>query len=414
MKFTEGGLAKQHLLERMARDADIIGGILVLDKEGNAVAQSGGSLPTRANFADHQYFIVQRDANNAGVYISQPFENWLHNNEPSIALSRRISDAAGNFAGVIVIAIRLEHFHEVLARLNVGAKGVLVILNSNGLILSRQPSRNGNGDVGRDVSDSRAFRAIAEGETSFVTVAAIDNVERLYTIGHVPGYPLVVNVALATQSILAGWWKLAIVIGPTSLLVCAAIVALAAVLQRKIEHLAKTEARLAMLATTDGLTGLANRRHFDATMETEWSRARREGTSLSILLIDADRFKAVNDKFGHLKGDEVLKIIAGRVANKARRAGDLAARFGGEEFILLLPTTRASAALGIAEAIRSDVSADSEASAAAGEPGTTISLGVATMTPDRSNSIKQLLMAADRALYQAKAEGRNRSVLARG
>lgn len=414
VKFGNGSASeKQHLLERMARDADIIGSVLVLDKDGNAVAQSGGSVPTNANFADRQYFTVHQGANDIGAYVSEPFANRLRHDDPSIALSRRISDAAGNFAGVVVIAIRLEHFHDLLARMNLGAKNVLVIINGNGQVLSRQPSSDGKGDVGRNVSASPAFQAaLAEGAASTVAPGAIDNVERLYTIGYVPGYPLIVSVALATDGILAGWWKLAIVIGPTTLLVCVAIVALAAVLQRKIEHLAKTEARLAMLATTDGLTGLANRRHFDATIETEWNRARRDGTSLSILLIDADRFKSVNDRFGHLKGDDVLKTIAGRIEKKARRAGDLAARFGGEEFIVLLPATRGTAALGVAEAIRADISTASEEAAATGEPGTTVSLGVATMTPDRSNSIKHLLTAADQALYQAKAEGRNRAVLA--
>ena len=415
-KFDDGTeIEKQHLLDQMARDADIVGSVFILDKDGNTIAYSGSGVPSNTNFADRAYFSVHQASDKVGTFVSQPYESRLRNKDPSIAMSRRISDASGNFAGVVVIAIRLDHFHRVLTRMDIGEGSVLAIVNKQGQMLSRQPSLDGRGDVGRSVADSPTFQtAIAAGYASGVTTSVVDNVQRLYTIGAVPGFPMVVSVALATEGVLAGWWKLAIVIGPITLLVCIAIATLAFVLQRKIERLAATEARLEMLATTDGLTGLANRRHFDAVVETEWNRARRDGTSVSVVLIDADRFKTVNDRFGHLRGDDVLKSIAGRIENKARRAGDLAARFGGEEFIVLLPATRGSAAFSVAEAIRADIAAAKEAAAAAGEPGTTISLGVAAMTPDKSNSIELLLMAADQALYQAKAEGRNRSVLAGG
>jgi diguanylate cyclase (GGDEF)-like protein len=179
------------------------------------------------------------------------------------------------------------------------------------------------------------------------------------------------------------------------------------------EHKA-LENRLADLATKDGLTGLANRRHFDERLEAEWSRAMRDGLPLSLILIDVDNFKKFNDCYGHPAGDACLKRVAEILAQNGRRPADLVARYGGEEFVLLLPNTEASGCTLIGEAIRNDLR-DIAMLHALNLPSkrATVSLGAATTRGmEKSGGSGSLVLAADRALYQAKERGRDRLVLA--
>jgi diguanylate cyclase (GGDEF)-like protein/PAS domain S-box-containing protein len=183
--------------------------------------------------------------------------------------------------------------------------------------------------------------------------------------------------------------------------------------QAVMEALAQTE----RMAATDGLTGLANRRQFDHAADREWWRCAREHMPLSVLLLDADRFKQFNDRYGHPAGDACLRAIAAQLETAARRPGDLPARYGGEEFVLLMPDTDQFGALGVAERLCELVRklriphADNDA-----EGIVTVSVGIATsLQGDRTPSFdgaEALLSAADAALYRAKSGGRNRVVVA--
>ena len=166
--------------------------------------------------------------------------------------------------------------------------------------------------------------------------------------------------------------------------------------------------RLVELATKDPLTGLANRRHFFEYADKELARCKRHGGAVSLLMIDGDKFKQVNDTFGHGGGDEVLKDLAG-VLRATLRASDMAARYGGEEFVVLLPVTDAKRALAVAERIRTTVA--SRLVAHDGQSiAYTVSIGVAEAVPPMKD-VKSLLADADAALYAAKAAGRNLSIL---
>jgi diguanylate cyclase (GGDEF)-like protein len=168
-------------------------------------------------------------------------------------------------------------------------------------------------------------------------------------------------------------------------------------------------ADLKILATTDGLTGLYNRRHFEAVARTEWRRSQRYIRPLSLLVIDADHFKSINDRFGHDVGDSVLKTIAG-VCQSSKRDSDSAGRLGGEEFAILLPETGEAAARVVAERLCQMVRECS--SSAGGEKiKVTVSIGVATATLSMSG-IGALMKWADTAMYEAKRSGRDRVVSA--
>jgi diguanylate cyclase (GGDEF)-like protein len=165
--------------------------------------------------------------------------------------------------------------------------------------------------------------------------------------------------------------------------------------------------RLERMATTDGLTGLINHRHFQQVFDAMIMRSERYGRHVSLILTDIDHFKAVNDTYGHPVGDKVLKRVAEILYNSARRT-DVVARYGGEEFALLMEETGAKGALQIAERIRKTVEAETFRS----ENGSftcTISLGIATFPAD-ANQKARLTECADQALYQAKRSGRNKTV----
>ncbi|MDG3006624.1 diguanylate cyclase [Paludisphaera mucosa] len=184
------------------------------------------------------------------------------------------------------------------------------------------------------------------------------------------------------------------------------------VTQRKVAEQALQEANrlLEVLATTDGLTGVANRRRFDRTLALEWERHARSATPLSLLLVDVDHFKKYNDSRGHQEGDHCLREIAGALGESAVRPGDLVARYGGEEFAIVLPETGRPGAMTIAEAVRGRLHLRGLPHGAPGAgPLVTLSIGCATMTPGRVDPADALVERADRALYEAKAAGRDQA-----
>ncbi|AUM15021.1 hypothetical protein Kalk_18390 [Ketobacter alkanivorans] len=166
---------------------------------------------------------------------------------------------------------------------------------------------------------------------------------------------------------------------------------------------------LVQLACTDELTRVANRRHFDYVIERELSRAQRNQTDLSVIMIDVDHFKLFNDHYGHPEGDRCLKQVSRALSSVLHRPADLLARYGGEEFIVLLPETDADGAADIAEKLRQAVfSLSIPHQNSDSDDRVTISLGVATCRPKESQIVEDLLESADKALYQAKTHGRNR------
>lgn len=162
------------------------------------------------------------------------------------------------------------------------------------------------------------------------------------------------------------------------------------------------------MADHDALTGLHNRRSFDRQLGRLWRQAQRDGTPLSLLLCDVDHFKAYNDTFGHVAGDEALRRVAGTIRESCARSSDLPARYGGEEFAIILPGTSPGGARLLAEKLRLTVQA---LGIAHEQPDSgavlTVSVGVATLTPGQGESCLRLIEHADRALYNAKHGGRN-------
>ncbi|MGU7772029.1 diguanylate cyclase [Burkholderia sp. MR1-5-21] len=183
-------------------------------------------------------------------------------------------------------------------------------------------------------------------------------------------------------------------------------------LRQSQQQLLEANLELRRLTHSDGLTGLSNRRYLDEYLNAEWRRSARDRTELSLLMIDVDNFKLYNDTYGHVSGDDVLKRIAATVESCLGRPGDLAARFGGEEFAVVLPGTSPGGVRLLAEKIRIAIEAlRLEHVHSSTGHYVTISIGGAGVVPAAGAPMTSLIEAADRALYRAKHEGKNRVVI---
>ncbi len=179
-----------------------------------------------------------------------------------------------------------------------------------------------------------------------------------------------------------------------------------------IEVLKTKKNDLERLSFIDPLTGVGNRRYFDRMINAEWKRAGRETWPLGILILDVDYLKTINDNFGHQAGDECLRLVGRILKENLHRPGDFIARYGGDEFVILMPNTDTKGALQVAQSIqRSIINSNIELDREAPKKTITASIGVAVSIPTEIESPADLLNAADQALYDAKAKGRNRVVL---
>jgi len=401
---------RHRVLFARSSTAHFLGSMLVLDAAGEIVVDSAGPVARVANFADRDYFKAQAEGRGAGLHISRPYASRLRDGDPSIAISRRLDRPDGSFGGIVMGALRIAYFRNLFSQLDIGANGLITLIRDDGIVLWRQSASEG-GDFGQDISASANFQRIrATAPSAFIGTSAIDGVSRFYVCDRIPATPMIACVSPSVDDIFSEWRQRAAVLGSFSLAVCAALVVLALALRREFRRRLAAEADLAELAVTDPLTGLANRRRLDEVIRREWRRTGRTGSSLALLMIDADRFKALNDRHGHAQGDEVLRTIARVLVECTRRPGDLCARYGGEEFAAVLPDTDIVGAARVAEAIRARLEGLSREQEAIGLAPTTVSIGVAWMKPtaEQGQGVEALVEAADKALYEAKSAGRNR------
>lgn len=312
-----------------ATTAKYIGSILVLDAAGNIVIDSGGDSPRKGNFADRTYFTIHRDHPDMGLYVSEPYTSRLRDGAPSIALTRRISYPDGSFAGVALLSIKLEYFRNLMAGLSLGPSGAISLINRNGTMVMRQPY---DPKVpGRSISQASTFRQFLRApEGSFTDQSSIDGTRRLYYFRNFPKLPLIITVAEGESDIYAAWKRRATTIGSLMVASAGTLVLLSFVLAAQLRRRMRAESELVLLARTDGLTGLNNRRTLGEILEREWRRARRAQGIFSLLFVDIDRFKAYNDAYGHQAGDDALAAVARCIGDTIRRPADSAARYGGK------------------------------------------------------------------------------------
>lgn len=400
--------AMRHLiLFDRATTARYMGVMLVIDERGDIVYDAGAVPPRKGNYADREYFRAHRDRPDLGLHVGPPLVSRL-TGERMLPFSRRVEKPDGSFGGVALGTLKLEYFRHLFARIDLGREGAINLFSRDGTRIMRHPYEES--DIGANLAGAPTFdRFASEPSGSFVGSSVKDGVERFYAFTQVGTLPLILNIALSTREIEAEWRTKALVIGGVTVVLCGLTVFLSLLFGRELRRRAAMQAELGRLARTDGLTGLANRRCFEQVSERVWRDARRTGGPVSLLVVDADHFKGLNDRHGHAVGDEVLKGLARCLSTSVGRPNDLVARVGGEEFAVLLPNTDEEGALRVAQAIHGTVAMLAFGPAGTGAGAVTVSIGLAVAAADGTGGMGDLYRRADAALYEAKAGGRNRT-----
>jgi diguanylate cyclase (GGDEF)-like protein len=404
---------RQMLLFNRAATAPGFGRIVVLDRAGNLILSS--ALPLVANFVgrDREYFRYFAAHADDGLHVSPPSISSVSGKQV-VVLSRRLSNADGSFAGVVAGAIQLNYFRELFAAVGADHAGTVTLYNGGGSILMREPFSAQ--DIGTSVASTPSYSVMTKAKSgSFDGPAMVGRGERHFVFTQVGDLPLTLSTALSPEEIFAGWrWK-AISLGAIVLSLGAVTVVLTWLFRNELRDRKTAEqvtaalnVELQKLAVTDALTGLFNRRCFDEALSREWRRAVRMRRPLSLLLIDADFFKGFNDRYGHQKGDEALKLIARSIEASTDPSNDVACRIGGEEFAIIFPDTDLASAGLAANRIRAAIGGWKLPHAASSYGVVTISGGLANVSSTGTGDIAGLFSAADKALYKAKQSGRNR------
>ncbi|RZI76274.1 MAG: GGDEF domain-containing protein [Pseudomonas sp.] len=398
---------RQLVLFDRATAAPFKGDVVLLDDTGRIVADSTSLTPRLDNFSDRPGFQKHRDSGSLALVVDGPFLSRWGFKDLCISFSRRLPSANGQFVGIASASMRLSYFDQLFRTLDIGPTSTVNLLSADGVMLARQPDDNNRTFIGQNFSMRPNFkRILREVNGSFAAISELDGAERLYTFSRVGDLPLIVVVAQSRDDVYALWKRNALLVASATGLLCLGILSLSWLLGRQLRLRQNAERELAGLASTDGLTGLANRRRLDQVLKQEWARGMRSERPLALLMIDVDHFKAFNDRHGHHGGDVALRSVAQTLTASIRRPGDLAARYGGEEFMVVLPETDKAGACVIAEKLR--LAIEALPPFAEDTVPITVSIGVATHLPATHDLPEPLFHAADRALYRAKKQGRNR------
>ena len=389
-------------------------GLFIYAPDGSWIVTYHDAIPPNANNADRDYFIYHRSHTDRSVHIGSVVRSRT-TGDLIIPISRRLNNRDGSFAGVLLGTIKVDWFVRYYGDFKIDERGALVLAKRDGTILVRRPFVEQV--VGRSLANSEVFRNHLPyaNEGLAEAVAVIDGTPRLYAYRALSSYPLVVEAGLSRESIIAPWRQDVIKSVSVLSLLLAGLAAFGWVVLRQLrERIAIERAlhhahqTLKSLALTDSLTGLGNRRRLDAVFEAELKRARRQGRPVALVMLDLDYFKLYNDRYGHPAGDQCLRRFAELLQQALKRPADLAVRYGGEEFTVLLPDTDVAGAELVVEEIMQLLRRHAITHAGSPLGVVSASAGIAVGYPTLDASTPESLMAAaDAALYQAKRQGRD-------
>ena len=389
-----------------------LGHAAITDAHGQVLFTSDPDQRRFPNLSDRPEFEAHRSNRALGLVISGPGPSRF-SDRSIVRLTRRIENPDGSFAGMITGALFLDYFQTLFERLRIEDGSAINIFHRDGTLLVHAPYQASA--VGRSIALGKPYQRFRTFERGrYLGQAYLDGQQRLYMFTNLRDLPLILTVAVNTESIRAAWIYRAGIVSALILSLSALVFGMTVLLQREVGRRAAEEAssraanaELSVLARTDGLTGLPNRRTYDEVLSAAWQRAIRTGEPLSLLIVDADHFKQFNDRFGHHRGDDVLKAVAGCLRHALDAAG-ISCRIGGEEFAVILPGFDTEAAQAAAEQVRRAVVNLQIAHAPDVGSVATVSIGLASAFPRPGDVPDPLFAAADAALYAAKSAGRNR------
>ncbi|MCK1792307.1 sensor domain-containing diguanylate cyclase [Pseudomonas violetae] len=389
-------------------------GIFLFDRQGQWVVTSFEALPRGKGVADRDYFKFHEQNTSSQAHIG-PAIRSRENGEWIIPLSKRVNDRNGKFAGVLLAGIKMSYFDQFFKSFSIDDNGSMFLALTDGTLLARRPFVEAQ--IGSTLAQGESFQKWLPSASSgnAMVTAVVDGVVRLHGYRQLDAYPLVVSAASSQAAILKHWsdtaFQSSVIVG----LVVLGVGLFGWVFIHQVRNGERIEAdlraaqeTLELIATHDSLTGLANRRLFERALDIEFGRGARLASSLSLIMLDIDFFKRYNDAYGHVVGDHCLAEVAGAVQACCQRKADLAVRYGGEEFAVLLPNTDLRGAMVIAEEIRRKVMGKNITHTGSPTGCVTVSLGCYSFVPSGRDSIEVFIERADAALYQAKHSGRNR------
>jgi len=400
-----------------------INGLFIYDEHGNWLTNSQPTLLSGFNNADRAYFIFHSTHSDRGLHIGAPIIS-RSTNKWIIPVSRRIDHPDGSFAGIALATLNVDYFTVFYESLDLGHDGAMALITNDGTMLIHRPFNQRY--IGKDISTSVLYQAYLSQDTRDGKLFELeqDGTARWTSYHRLEDYPLFVAAGFAKQDLLAEWRRSTLLQSGGTLLLTLLLALFGWRLIQQIKLRVQTEAELTQardaleilnhklekLAMQDGLTLLANRRHFDLTLAREFGRATRNGTMLALIMIDIDFFKQFNDLYGHPAGDDCLRAVSRAIKTQTPgRPGDLAARYGGEEMAIVLPETDLAGGMVVAQRI-CDALHELEIPHRNSPAGmVTISAGVDAFIPLRGiHTPEMLIQNADKALYTAKSTGRDR------
>lgn len=389
-------------------------GIFLFDRQGQWVVTSFEDLPRGKGVADRDYFKFHQQNISSQAHIG-PAIRSRENGEWIIPLSKRVNDKDGKFLGVLMAGIKMSYFDQFFKSFSIDDNGSMFLAMADGTLLARRPFVEAQ--IGSSLAQGEIFQKWLPGAPSgnAMVSSVVDGVMRLHGYRQLDAYPLVVSAASSQTAILKRWSDTAFQSSMIVGLVVLGVSLFGWVFIHQVRNGERIEAdlraaqeTLELIATHDSLTGLANRRLFERALDIEFGRGARQASPLSLIMLDIDFFKRYNDTYGHVVGDHCLAEVAGAVKACCQRKADLAVRYGGEEFAVLLPDTDLRGAKIIAEEIRHKVMGKNITHSESSTGYVTVSLGCYSFVPNGRDSIEVFIGRADAALYQAKHSGRNR------
>jgi diguanylate cyclase (GGDEF)-like protein len=398
------------ILASLSHGSRSIRNIRVLDRDGKVLASSAMEPPGSVDFSSREYFNYHAGSADRAPRIGLPVvgmqvPSWL------IPVSIGLFDPAGSFAGIVIVSIDMQFFLRQFERIEIGHDGAIGLQNLNGTLLIRRPFVANV--LAQDFSQSDLFRVHLPQAPAgtFVLRSAIDGQQRYLSYRKSDNTPLVVSVAISVDEILEPWvldsWRSATVVALVSMVLLGFAMA-AFLVRRRLDREADAvraveERRITDLANLDALTGLANRRAGLDLLRMQIAKAEASGRRVAILLIDLDKFKAINDTHGHRAGDAMLIEVAARLRQSTREK-DALARLGGDEFLVGLGDLEDAAMAGkLAERMIALLLAPVAFEGKELAAGSSIGISV---YPDDARDLPLLIQYADEAMYVAKSRGR--------